>query len=85
MGHMGPPVAAGGVGGAPGAAGSSVGLGIMVGGVGGAGGGQLDLEVLRRMMQVGCRLLLLSLFPFLRCGLQSFFFFEVWFTADTSG
>lgn len=44
------------MGGAPGAAGSSVGLGIMVGGVGGvaagSSSGQLDREVLRKMMQV---------------------------------
>lgn len=56
LGHLSAPVAAGGVGGAPGAAGSSVGLGIMVGGVGcvaaGSSSGQLDREVLRKMMQV---------------------------------
>lgn len=65
LGHLSAPVAAGGVGGTPGAAGSSVGLGIMVGGLGGAaGGGQLDLEVLRKMMQVregGCAGLRLGL------------------------
>jgi hypothetical protein len=53
LGYLSAPVAAGGVGGAPGAAGSSVGLGIMVGGVAaGSSSGQLDREVLRKMMQV---------------------------------